>query len=133
MVNFTFKYTAFREKKALTRKVPIFRKIYVMKKRPCFLLSCFEFSNPIMILQDSFQRRKKVNGDRKYRVIQCTGYLKSWSSSTSNVTGTSNPTSGEDEVHDNHFSETELVKSMEVHGAMDCLVAVGRVQSSIGN
>ena len=86
-----------------------------------------------IILQDSFQRRKKVNGDRKYRVIQCTGYLKSWSYSTSNVTGTSNPTSGEDEVHDNHFSETELVKSMEVHGAMDCLVAVGRVQSSIGN
>ena len=81
----------------------------------------------LLSLQESFQqRRKRVNGDRKYRVIQCTGYLKSWSSSSSNVVSMSTDEDG-DPDHDVDFN-----KALEnAHGAMDCLVAVGRVHSPL--
>lgn len=60
-------------------------------------------------------------------MIQCTGYLKSWSSSTSNLVNTSTDEDQEPTDHDSDFH-----KALEnVHGAMDCLVAVGRIQSNL--
>lgn len=53
-------------------------------------------------------------------MIQCTGYLKSWTSSS----GLPNANSDEDQNDQND-------PSMSVLGAMDCLVAVGRLQATI--
>lgn len=78
------------------------------------------------MLQDSYQqqRRKRVNGDKKYRVIQCTGYLKSWSSTMSTSTDE------DQDAPDGH--NDDFHKALETaHGAMDCLVAVGRIQPSL--
>ena len=34
-------------------------------------------------------------------------------------------------MHDNYHSQNDMNKDLEAAGAMDCLVAVGRIQSSI--
>ena len=92
----------------------------------------FFFKNPISLFspQDSYpnRSRKRSTVDKKYRIIQCTGYLKSWSSSS--TSGLSNETT-DDEIQPGCNAETDLTKNLELQGAMDCLVAVGRLQSSI--
>jgi len=80
--------------------------------------------------QESYPRsRKRTTVDKKYRVIQCTGYLKSWSSSS--TSGLSNETTDDEIQPGGCNAETDLTKNLELQGAMDCLVAVGRLQSSI--
>lgn len=58
----------------------------------------------------SNKRNSKLSGSKKYRVFQCTGYLKSW-------------TSIKLEEHENEMDDQ--------HTNMSCLVAVGRVQPNI--
>lgn len=58
------------------------------------------------------RRKKQVNSDKKYSVIQCTGYLKSWAPAKIGLE--ENETDGEGESCN-----------------LSCLVAVGRVQSNL--
>jgi len=80
--------------------------------------------------KDSYSRRKRLNGDKRYCVIQCTGYLKSWSSSNSSgVNYTSTDEDDQDHETSNNGSDPHKNLDSSLNGAMDCLVAVGRLQS----
>ena len=58
-------------------------------------------------LQDPYQKRKRANGDRKYCVIQCTGYLKAWSSSTaSSIVKIDDQSEDEQDQDSNDFNKT---------------------------
>ena len=59
-------------------------------------------------------RKKQSNSDRKYNVIQCTGYLKSWPPAKLGL----EETEGENDSESCNLS---------------CLVAVGRIQSQMNN
>ena len=63
-------------------------------------------------------------------MIQCTGYLKSWSSSNSSgVNYTSTDEDDQDHETSNNGSDPHKNLDSSLNGAMDCLVAVGRLQS----
>ena len=83
-----------------------------------------------LVFQDSYARRKRLNSDKRYCVIQCTGYLKSWSSSN-NAGGVNYTSTDEDDQEASHDANPDLQKNLDstLNGAMDCLVAVGRLQS----
>ncbi|XP_017844341.1 protein cycle [Drosophila busckii] len=62
--------------------------------------------------RSSTKRKSKLSMDHKYRVIQCTGYLKSWT-----------PIKDEDQDGDNDEQTTNL----------SCLVAIGRIPTNVLN
>ena len=68
-------------------------------------------------------KRKKTHlGDKKYLVIQCTGYLKSWA--LTKMTGMPGAASNADDINDPE-------SCMDSNSCMSCLVAVGRLQPTL--